>query len=477
MRVFVTGGTGFLGRAVIQVLRRHGHEVVVWARSEARARSLLGADMTIVAAAHDNDALANAIAGADAIVNLAGEPILGKRWTESRRAALRESRVGLTQRIVQAIQAARQRPRVLVSGSAVGFYGDRGDEVLTEDSAPGSDFLASLGQEWERAAAAAESLGVRVVRVRTGVVLGKEGGALAQMLPPFRLGLGGPVGSGMQYMPWIHLHDYAQLIATAVVDSRYTGAINGVTDAVTGRIFARALGRALHRPAVMPVPRLALTLIFGDAASVLLGSQRVRPERLEELGFRFAYANLDDALADIVGGVPVTIGPSTSVPRSGEGWQQGDPRPTYELKTTMVVHAPVDEAFGFFSQADNLGAITPPGMQFVIDERPRALERGATIRYRLKLGPVPIRWRTTIAAWDPERRFVDLQASGPYRMWWHEHVFRQEGGGTRMDDRVLYTPPLGPLGRVANVVFIAPALKRIFQYRGDVIRLRFGASK
>src|SRR5262245_15977723 len=171
MRVFVTGATGFLGRALIAVLRREGHTVSVWARSEKRARNLLGSEVSIVQAALGQQGLSAAVGSADAVVNLAGEPILGKRWTESRRAALRTSRVGVTKQIVQAMQAVNPRPQVLVSGSAVGFYGDRGAEVLTEDSAPGSDFLAALSQEWEGAAQAAELLGVRVVRMRTGVVL------------------------------------------------------------------------------------------------------------------------------------------------------------------------------------------------------------------------------------------------------------------------------------------------------------------
>ena len=183
-----------------------------------------------------------------------------------------------------------------------------------------------------------------------------------------------------------------------------------------------------------------------------------------------------EPLADIVGGADVTIGRAVSGQSEDERRQLGGRVPAYELRTTTLVNAPVDQTFAFFSRAENLGAITPPAMQFSIEGEPPVLERGAIIRYRMNVGGVPIRWTSTIASWDPGRRFVDLQASGPYRMWWHEHAFRQEGSGTRMEDRVLYSPPLGPIGRLANRFFIAPALRRIFQYRGDVIRLRFGAS-
>jgi len=304
MRMLVTGATGFIGRALIARLRRDGHAIVAGVRSEERARRVLGADVELVRAS-GGDALAAAVARADAVVNLSGEPVVGKRWTAERRRVLEESRVGVTRDLVSAIAAASPRPRVLVSGSAVGWYGDRGDERLTESSSPGDDFLARLCRAWEEAARAAETSGVRVVTLRTGVVLGPGGGALAQMLPPFRLGLGGPVGSGRQYFPWIHLQDLVSAIAAAIGDDRYRGPVNGVgPQEATSRTFASALGRALHRPAILPMPALALRVIFGEAANVLLASQRAEPRVLLTNGFTFAFPDLDGALADIVGGAP-----------------------------------------------------------------------------------------------------------------------------------------------------------------------------
>jgi len=303
MRVFMTGATGFIGRALIPLLQREKHTVVVWARSSTRARSLLGAGVDIVPAGGGVEPLAAELGRCDAVVNLAGEPLLGGRWTARRRAALEASRVELTGTLVRAIAMAPKRPRVMVSASAVGFYGDRGAEVLTESSSAGEDFLSALCQRWERAACGAQAHGVRVVLLRSGVVLGKGGGALARMLPPFKLGAGGPIGSGRQYLPWIHLHDLVRVIAAALTDERYSGPVNGVApEEADSRTFARALGRALHRPAVLPVPALALKMIFGEAATVLLASQRVEPRRLLERGFAFAFPTLDTALADIVGG-------------------------------------------------------------------------------------------------------------------------------------------------------------------------------
>jgi ligand-binding SRPBCC domain-containing protein len=350
----------------------------------------------------------------------------------------------------------------------VGYYGDRGEEALAETSTGGDDFLARLCREWERAARPAEALGLRVVFLRTGVVLGRAGGALAQMLPPFEFGLGGPIGSGRQYVPWIHLHDLVKIVAVALVDDRYRGPVNGVApEQATGRSFARALGRALQRPAMLPVPALALKALFGQAATVLLASQRVEASALVERQFAFDYPTLDAALDDIVGGASVTI--SRAGPRP-----EGAGEARYELRTRTVVPAPLAETFAFFSKAANLGLITPAAMKFSIEGQVPPMAQGATIDYRVRVGPVPVRWRTRITQWEPGRRFIDLQEAGPYRLWWHEHTFQADGERTVMEDCVYYAPPLGILGRLANRLFIGPTLRRIFQYRGDVIRLRFG---
>jgi uncharacterized protein (TIGR01777 family) len=283
MRVLVTGATGLIGRALVPALAREGHQGLVWARSIERTRNLLGADTEVLAANSGRDALREALQRSDAVINLAGESILGGRWTTARRRALRDSRVLLTQELVRAIAEANPRPRILISASAAGYYGDRGDELLNETSAAG----------------AAEKAGLRVMILRTGVVLGGGGGALAQMLPLFRLGLGGPAGSGRQFMPWIHLRDLVSIIMTTLVDERYRGPVNTVAPAaVTNGEFVRALGRSLHRPAILPVPELALRVVFGDAAAVLLESQRVEPQRLRELGFAFQFPALERALAD-----------------------------------------------------------------------------------------------------------------------------------------------------------------------------------
>jgi hypothetical protein len=465
MRVFVAGATGFIGRALVPRLQRDGHSVVVWARSDTRALALLGADIDVVSVAAGQEALVTALSRCDAVVNLAGEPLLGARWTPARRAVLRASRIDTTEQLVGAIEAASPRPRVLVSGSAVGYYGDRADEALNESSSHRDDFLSQLCQDWESAATQASASGVRVVLLRTGVVLGRAGGALAQMLPPFKLGAGGPIGSGRQYFPWIHLHDLVKLVVTAIEDDRYAGAVNGVApEQATSKTFARALGRVLHRPAVLPTPSLALRAIFGEAAVVLLASQRVDPQAARRLGFTWDFPSLDDALRDVIVGAPVEI-----VPATAHGAR-------FELRTTTVINAPIDEAFAFFSKAGNLGLITPAAMHFRIVGRIPPMAEGAIINYRVRIGPLPLRWRTRIVAWNPGQSFADVQDSGPYSVWRHEHVFTAEGNRTVMADRVYYTPRVGAIARLTNRLFVAPQLRGVFQYRADVIRLRFGAS-
>jgi uncharacterized protein (TIGR01777 family) len=306
MQIFMTGGTGFVGPALVRRLRRDGHALRLWVRSPERAREQLrelATQVELVAADGGAGAMQAAIADADAIVNLAGEPVIGKRWTERQKRALWDSRVGITEQIVAAM-AATPRPRALVSASAVGYYGDTGSREVDEDSPPASGFLAELTVAWEKAAlrAVAQGRDTRVVLVRVGLVLGQGGGVLGQMLPVFKLGLGGPLGSGDQYFPWVHLDDLVELFASAITEAKLHGPVNGVAPGiVTNREFARALGRVLHRPAIFRVPSFALRIALGESAAALVHGQRVIPRRTQAQGFRFAHPELDAALAELTG--------------------------------------------------------------------------------------------------------------------------------------------------------------------------------
>jgi hypothetical protein len=345
--------------------------------------------------------------------------------------------------------------------------------VLTEDDAPGDDFLAGVCATWESEARRAESLGVRVVTPRIGVVLGRGGGALGTMLPFFRAGLGGPVGSGSQYIAWIHLDDLVELLAAAVTDRRYRGPYNATgPDPVTFRTFAAALGRALRRPAFLPVPGLAVKAVFGEAASTVLEGQRAVPGRATAAGFRHRFVTVDEALRDVLRNPGIAISPVDREVPDAEYLRRRTP--AFVLETRTELARPLDEVFAFFSRPENLGLITPPGMRFRITRAPERVGAGAEIAYRLRVGPVPIAWRTRIDAWEEGRRFVDSQVEGPYASWWHEHSFRADGDRTIMTDRVFYAPPLGVVGRVANTLFVAGQLREVFGYRAGIMRLRFG---
>jgi uncharacterized protein (TIGR01777 family) len=473
--VLVTGATGFVGRALCLRLARDGWRVLAWARSPERARAKLGAEVEIVPVREGDAELRTALAGAEAVVNLAGENLFGGRWSAGRKRALVESRVDLTRRVVRAMASCGRPPRALLCANAVGYYGDRGDEVLDEGSAPGTGFLAELCRDWQSAGDEALALGTRVAHFRQGIVLGAEGGALARMLPIFRLGLGGRLGSGRQWLSWIQLDDLLELFVAALSDERWRGAFDAVApEPVTNAGFTRALGRALRRPTVLPAPEAALELVLGEAAQVLLASQRVLPRRALEQGFRFGCADIDTALAAELAAAPgLAIGPARDAPDAAYLRE----RPAaHLLESEAWIDAPRERVFEFFSRAQNLGALTPPAMDLEIRTLgPIELRAGAEIDYRMRIGPLPIAWRTRIDVWQPPERFVDVQLTGPYASWYHEHRFEAVGARTRMLDRVWYAAPLGPLGRAAQGLAVAPRLREIFTFRARAIARRFGA--
>src|SRR5437773_1305251 len=318
MKVVIAGGSGFLGRPLAAALTADGHDVVTLTRVAPAARganrnAMAAADGSAKALAERSAAWtpdgrtgpwASEIDAAGAVVNLAGESIAGSRWTAAHKRRILDSRVQATRSLVAAIRGAATPPRVFVSGSAVGYYGPLDDEIATEDTRPGSDFLAGVCVQWEAEAARAASDRTRVVGIRTGLVLERDGGALPQMLLPFRFGAGGPVGSGRQYWPWIHRSDWLELVAWTIVTllaGATTGPLNATApEPVTNADFAHAVGRALHRPSFLPAPAFALRLMLGEMAdALLLSGQRAVPAKAERLGFRFEFRDLHGALGSI----------------------------------------------------------------------------------------------------------------------------------------------------------------------------------
>ena len=300
MKIMVTGASGFIGTHLTGFLLHRNHQVI------GLARSLLGKGFShpeyrfIAADTTQTGVWQEALADVDVVVNLAGRSIFG-RWNESVKTEIRESRILTTRHVVEGLPAGK--PVVLVSASGAGYYGNRGDEVLTEEAPAGDDFLARLAADWEREAHAAAAKGARVVLVRLGVVLGKGGGAMAQMIPAFKFGLGGPIGSGRQWLPWIHLEDLSAALLFLIDHPEISGPVNlCAPEPVTNRDFASALGRALNRPAFMPAPAVMVRMALGEFAAVLLGSQRAVSQKLLQHGFGFRHPDIRSAIEAVVHG-------------------------------------------------------------------------------------------------------------------------------------------------------------------------------
>jgi uncharacterized protein (TIGR01777 family) len=304
MRVVITGATGTIGVALSSALHARGDSVVALSRDAERGRRVLGAtaEVQMWPDPLGTPAPAEALRGADAVVHLLGEPI-AQRWTDASKRRIRESRVLSTRNVVNALNALAdgERPRVLVSQSATGYYGPHGDEPLDESASAGSDFLAEVVTAWEYEARQAEA-NLRVTLTRTGVVLSPSGGALAKMLPFFKLGVGGPVAGGHQYVPWVHLEDVVGALAFAIDDAGASGPVNVTApNPATNTQLSSVLGRVLHRPAVLPVPGFAVKLLYGEMAEVVTTGVRARPAKLQQLGYRFAHPELEEALRDVLG--------------------------------------------------------------------------------------------------------------------------------------------------------------------------------
>lgn len=294
MKFLVTGGSGFIGRALCPSLLASGHAVTVLTRAPDRARAVLPPAVECIGALDQ-------ARGIGSVINLQGEALASGRWNARLKAAFVRSRVDFTRELVDWMRRQPQPPASLVNGSAIGWYGDRGDEALTEASAPGTDFAARLCRDWEAQAQAAESLGVRVCRIRTGIVLDRDGGALARMLPAFRLGAGGRLGSGRQWMSWITRADLVRLIRWLAESPDRSGAFNATSpEPLRNEDFTRVLAQALHRPALLPMPAFVLRGLFGEMSGLLLGSQKVLPDAAHAAGFEFQAPGLDAALRQIL---------------------------------------------------------------------------------------------------------------------------------------------------------------------------------
>lgn len=471
MRVLITGATGLIGRALGQKLVAAGHEVRVLSRNKIRAQAELGFPAEVLEWPRKTE-WATVLSAVDAVVHLAGESVAEGRWTAEKKRRIYESRVLTTRELVDAVLQTPNQVQTFVMGSAIGVYGDRGDEKLFESSVGGSpsgfssespsgnpdafpagspikgkDFLAKVVVDWENELARLNTRAtIRQVIVRTGVVLDNQGGALAKLLPMFMNGLGGPLAGGRNWMSWIALEDICRVFQFVITDQRVRGVINGVApEPIQNRDFTATLAKVLHVPAAFPVPAVALKLLLGEMSQVILASQRVIPQALLNYGFSFNFPNLSSYLLHAC--APLSNGDHEMI---FEQW---------------VPHAPAN-VFPFFADEKNLESLTPPFLNFkVLGKSSEAINEGTLIDYQLHLHGVPLKWRSRIEQWEPNQKFVDLQLKGPYRKWHHTHEFIAFGGGTLLRDRVLFRLPLGFFGSLIVGSKVQKDILNIFAYR------------
>lgn len=445
MNILITGATGLIGKELGKALAEKGHKIFAVTRSEQKARSTLPFPCEVI----KGDLMAGPLkdkrlSEIDAVINLMGEPVVGPRWTADLKKRIYDSRVLGTRHLIESLPST---VKTFVAGSAIGIYGDCGDQFCHENHPPGHDFLGSLTVDWEKESAKAPG---RITYIRTGIVLSNHGGAMEQMLFPFKAGVGGMLGDGKQWMSWIHINDIVGLFMLALENENITGPINGAAPVpVTNKEFSKTLAESLGKPLGMPVPKVAIKALFGEAAETIVCSIRGSADHAQELGYQFQYRELKKALQEIC--APFKRGEEV-------------------FYAEQFVAIPPEELFTFFREPQNLEQITPPSLRFQIQavSTPQ-IQAGTLIDYNLKIHGVSAKWKTEIDEWQPPYKFVDNQLKGPYRLWHHTHEFRPFCGGTLMVDRVRYRLPLGYLGWLMGSSFVKKDVEQIFKFRRDYI--------
>lgn len=443
--VVITGATGFVGKELTLELLKRGYEIRVLTRNKLKAKKSLPLPVEF------HEALSpDLFENAHALIHLAGEPIAQRRWSEKVKAELLKSRTTYTQEIISSLSKAKYPPQILIGTSAIGFYGDRANDLLIEESNPGDNFLSEICQKWENSYS--EFKGRKAI-LRVGVVLG-FGGALEKMLPAFRFGVAGKLSNGKQWMSWIHIRDLVNMYVHAL-EKDISGTFNAVSpEPTTNAAFTRELASTLSRPAIFPIPAPALKILFGEMSSVLLASQNVSAKKILGTGFHFDFPKLSKALRNLLSPLGLTG--------------------AYVFQDVQWLKNPPAEIFPFFSEATNLEKITPPWLNFhIVKSSTPEISEGTLIDYKLKIKGLPARWKTLISNWEPGVRFVDEQLKGPYQTWHHTHDFVPMKGGTLMHDRVVYRMPFGILGDVVKMLVVENDIRTIFRYRSEIIDRTF----
>ena len=448
MKILVAGATGFIGKKLVKTLDEKGHEIVVLTRNRETARFHIPIHCEIQQWDPEKSPLStNSLKDIDVVINLSGENIASSFWTETQKRKLMDSRKMSVRRIVKAMGAMNTKPKAFISASAVGFYGNRSNEELKETSSAGEGFLSKVCQSWENEITESEELGIRTVIFRLGMVLGHDGGALEKIIPAFKLGLGGKLGGGSQWMSWIHIKDFVDMIVYSIENPSIKGIINAVSPNPVKNIeFTKTLGRLVKRPTILPVPGIALRVALRDLSDLLLYSQRVSADKICKSGFKFTYPKLENAFEEVI------------------------KHSFHEINTEQWVPQTIKETFSFFKEAKNLEKLTPEFLKFkILSQSTQEINDQTIITYRLSIHGIPFKWKSKITDWNPDSKFSDIQLKGPYNYWYHTHSFEERNGGTLIKDRILYKVPFGFLGDLVAGSFIKKDLETIFSYRTKTI--------
>jgi len=444
MKILVTGATGFVGKTLLPLLVEKGHEIIVLTRDIKSAQVRLPVASNIIQ--WDPEKIAIHIENdIDAVINLCGENVAGGRWTATRKQAIYDSRVLSTRNLINYFRNNLNPIKTWISASAIGIY--KNSIVLNEFAPCGQGFLAKVCSDWEEETFKAKDLNCRTVAFRIGMVLGFEGGAMEKMLPLFKLGFGGNISNGNQWMSWIHVRDLAGLIVAAIDNPSYKGPVNAVSpNPVTNKEFTSTLARILKRPAIFPVPGRVFKLLLGEMSEILLTSQKVSCELAKKSGYKFIYPKLKNALKIICD------------------------QPGHTLVIEQWVPQPIDKIFSFFTDPQNLEILTPKFLQFrILKVTSAPIREGTILDYSLKIRGIPVRWQSKITECISGIRFSDTQTRGPYCFWHHTHEFFERNGGTIIRDRVIYKIPGGTPGDIIAHGLVRKDLEKIFLYRREVI--------
>jgi TIGR01777 family protein len=445
MKVLITGATGLIGKEIGKKLAENGHEIFIVSRSLAKARENLPFPCEVIRGDLTHEVIHDEkLKNIEGVINLLGEGIADGRWNEARKKRIYESRIEGTRNLIKSLP---QELKVCVSGSAMGFYGDGKESVLTEDSTAGDDFLAKVCVDWE---AEAKKASGRKVFIRTSMVLSPDGGALEKMMFPFRLGLGGNLGDGKQWMSWIHIDDIVGLFVHALENENVQGPVNGCSPyPVRNHEFTQNLAGALGKGTGPAVPVLALKVLFGELAESLVYSQQGDAKKAITLGYKFKHEKLQEALRDICA-----------------PFKSGEER----FYAEQFLAEPPEKVFEFFKDPNNLERITPELLNFHIAKVSTTdIGQGTLIDYKMKIRGIPLTWKTEIDEWKPPFKFVDNQTAGPYTLWHHTHEFKPFAGGTLMTDHVRYKLPMGFLGWAVAQNFVKKDVANIFSFRRKFI--------